>query len=81
MKRTILMAITGLSVVLCGCKSEKPKDTTAQDENFTYEVDAFADLQILRYKVPEFESLSLEQKEMIYYLSQAAIEGRDILFD
>ena len=81
MKRTILMAITGLSVVLGGCKSEKPKDTTAQDENFTYEVDAFADLQILRYKVPEFESLSLEQKEMIYYLSQAAIEGRDILFD
>lgn len=81
MKRTILMAITGLSVVLGGCKSEKPKDTTAQDDNFAYEVDAFADLQILRYKVPEFESLSLQQKEMIYYLSQAAIEGRDILFD
>ncbi|MFV0468066.1 MAG: dipeptidyl-peptidase 3 family protein, partial [Dysgonomonas sp.] len=46
-----------------------------------YEVDTFADLQILRYKVPEFESLTLQQKEMIYYLSQAAIEGRDILFD
>ncbi|MFR9166092.1 MAG: dipeptidyl-peptidase 3 family protein [Dysgonomonas sp.] len=36
---------------------------------------------MLRYKVPEFESLSLQQKELIYYLSQAAIEGRDILFD
>lgn len=81
MKKTIVMAITGLSVVLGGCKSDKPKDTVAQEDNFTYEVDAFADLQILRYKVPEFESLSLQQKEMIYYLSQAAIEGRDILFD
>ncbi|SHG18713.1 dipeptidyl-peptidase 3 family protein [Dysgonomonas macrotermitis] len=81
MKKTIVMAITGLSVILGGCKSEKPKDTVAQEDNFTYEVDAFADLQILRYKVPEFESLSLQQKEMIYYLSQAAIEGRDILFD
>lgn len=81
MKKTILMAITGLSVAFGGCKSEKPKDANTQDDNFTYEVDAFADLQILRYKVPEFESLSLQQKEMIYYLSQAAIEGRDILFD
>jgi len=50
-------------------------------DNFIYEVDAFADLEILRYKVPEFESLSLQQKELLYYLSQAAIEGRDILYD
>lgn len=48
---------------------------------FVYEVDDFADLQILRYQVPDFESLSTKQKELIFYLSQAAIEGRDILFD
>lgn len=41
----------------------------------------FADLQILRYRVPGFESLTLGQKELIYYLTQAALEGRDILFD
>lgn len=41
----------------------------------------FADLQILRYRVPGFESLILGQKELIYYLTQAALEGRDILFD
>lgn len=41
----------------------------------------FADIQILRYRVPGFEELTLKQKELIYYLSQAALEGRDILFD
>lgn len=41
----------------------------------------FADLQILRYRVPGFEDLSLQQKELIYYLTEAALEGRDILFD
>ena len=38
-------------------------------------------LQILRYKVPGFEELTLKQKELIYYLTEAALEGRDILFD
>ena len=49
--------------------------------NFDYKVDAFADLEILRYQVPDFENLSLRQKTYIYYLSQAALCGRDILFD
>lgn len=44
-------------------------------------VEQFADLQILRYGVPGFEDLTLKQKELVYYLSQAALEGRDILFD
>lgn len=50
-------------------------------EFFNYTVEQFADLQLLRYRVTGFESLSLQQKELIYYLSQAALEGRDILFD
>lgn len=50
-------------------------------ENFNYIVEQFADLQLLRYRVAGFEKLSLRQKELIYYLSQAALEGRDILFD
>ena len=48
---------------------------------FNYIVDQFADLQILRYQVPEFESLSLRQKQLLYHLSEAALMGRDILFD
>lgn len=50
-------------------------------ENFNYIVEQFADLQLLRYRVAGFENLSLRQKELVYYLSQAALEGRDILFD
>lgn len=49
--------------------------------NFNYIVEQFADLQLLRYRVTGFENLSLQQKELVYYLSQAALEGRDILFD
>lgn len=52
----------------------------AQD-TFNYTVEQFADLQILRYRVKGFEELSLRQKRLVYYLSEAALEGRDILFD
>lgn len=51
------------------------------ENSFSYTVEQFADLQILRYRVPGFEQLSLRQKQLIYYLSEAALEGRDILFD
>ena len=50
-------------------------------KEFSYIVDQFADLQILRYKVPGFENLSLRQKQLLYHLSEAALMGRDILFD
>ena len=53
----------------------------AQDNNFNYIVDRFADIEVLRYKVPEFENLSLQQKKLIYHLTEAAILGRDILTD
>lgn len=50
-------------------------------EEFSYIVDQFADLQILRYQVPGFANLSLRQKQLLYHLSEAALMGRDILFD
>lgn len=53
----------------------------ATKEKFDYIVDRFADLEILRYQVPGFESLPLRQKQLIYHLSEAALKGRDILFD
>ncbi|MBO7338182.1 MAG: dihydrofolate reductase, partial [Paludibacteraceae bacterium] len=51
------------------------------DETFSYLVDRFADIQVLRYQVPGFEELTLSQKQLIFYLTKAAEEGRDILFD
>ncbi|MRT93345.1 dihydrofolate reductase [Ancylomarina sp. 16SWW S1-10-2] len=50
-------------------------------EQFIYQTEQFSDIKILRYQVPGFEDLSLQQKELIYYLSEAAHCGRDILFD
>ena len=51
------------------------------DKNFEYKVDRFADIEVLRYEVPEYSRLSLQQKKMLYYLSQAAQMGRDIIWD
>ena len=50
-------------------------------EDFKVRVDRFADIEILRYQVPEFEKLSLRQKKFVYNLSEAALSGRDILYD
>lgn len=66
-----------VGMMLSGCKDAPASQTDA----FDYTVEQFADLQLLRYKVHGFEDLSLKQKELVYYLSQAALEGRDILFD
>ena len=51
------------------------------EKEFNYLVDQFADLQVLRYEVPGFEELSLKQKLLLYHLSEAALMGRDILYD
>lgn len=51
------------------------------DKNFKYNVDRFADIEVLRYEVPEFDQLTLQQKKMLYYLTQAAQMGRDIIWD
>ncbi len=57
------------------------QQTTARADNLKYTVEQFADLQILRYRVSGFEKLSLQQKKLVYYLTEAALQGRDILFD
>lgn len=50
-------------------------------EVFQYAGERFADIQMLRYQVPGFDELTLRQKTLIYYLSQASLLGRDILWD
>ena len=70
-------------MVLClntGCKNASTPESEVKDD-FKYFIEQFEDIRILRYKLPAFESLSLKQKEYIYYLSQAALSGRDILWD
>lgn len=75
MKKTISMMIAATAFsVSTGIASVESVDPF-------YRVDRFADLEVLRYKVPGFEKLTLQQKKLLYYLSQAAIEGRDIIYD
>ncbi len=70
--------MSALAIGACACSGNKQAEST---EPFNYHVDRFADIEVLRYKVPDFEKLSLQQKKLIYFLSEAAIKGRDILFD
>ncbi|WP_116364598.1 dipeptidyl-peptidase 3 family protein [Parahaliea mediterranea] len=62
-------------------QAEPAKAAEAPDEDFRYVIDRFADIQVLAYPVPGFEALSARQKELLYYLHQAAYAGRDIMWD
>lgn len=63
------------------CTGATLSSMAKNNDDFNYVVDRFADLQVLRYKVPDFENLSLRQKMLVYYLTEAALNGRDILWD
>ena len=82
MKKVIYM-MTTLMVLSCTNKNGKTTDENGMTnaEITSNSVDRFADVEILRYEVPGFESLTLQQKQLLYHLSEAALMGRDILFD
>ncbi|SFC84381.1 dipeptidyl-peptidase-3 [Flexibacter flexilis DSM 6793] len=77
--------IKGLSVTTAApdpaAEAKKTASTQVKEGEFEYVADQFADLQVLRYQVPGFETLTPKQKEMAYYLSQAALSGRDMVYD
>lgn len=79
MKKIAIITLAALCLASCG--SKETAQTTPSTEDFPYMVDQFADLGILRYRVSDFESLTLQQKALVYYLTEAGLWGRDILFD
>ncbi len=85
MKKILILLFIGVMAVwTAGCKkqAEKTKESKAEaKQTFKWQVDQFADIRILRYRVPGFEELTPRQKELIYYLSEAALWGRDIITD
>jgi len=84
MKRALALVVVcvGLVFAAAGCKKKEPApEPAAAAPEFQWQIDKFADLQVLRYQVPGFESLTPKQKELVYYLSEAALCGRDIFFD
>jgi dipeptidyl-peptidase III len=79
--RNKLLFLTLICTVALSCNSpEKPVNTPPETE-FKYKVDQFADLQILRYQSKDFEALTPKQKELTYYLYEAGLSGRDIIYD
>lgn len=78
-----------IAVISVSCNSKNEKNGTAKNDStastydpaFITEAESFADLQVLRYQVPGFDELTLQQKQLAYYLSEAAQCGRDIIYD
>jgi len=85
MKKLLSFPLVLFITVLMGCgKSEDKIDNLSSPvglDTFKYQTEQFADLAILRYQVPGFEELSLKEKELVYYLYEAALAGRDIYYD
>ena len=92
MNKRILSIATLAAVVFASCGAPKEKDASAEagtemhegeahdSSDFNYTADQFADLKLIRYQIPGFEELDLKKKELLYYLYEAAIAGRDIMY-
>ncbi len=88
LKFTALLFLTSLLLVSCGddkkendTKTKEPMEENAETDSFDYVADEFADLKILRYQIPGWENLSLQEQKLVYYLTQAGLSGRDIFWD
>src|SRR5690606_32682595 len=88
MKKTVLIGLTVGTLVFYSCKNNKmaePAETavveTENTSEFHYTVDQFADLRVLRYDIPGWDKLTLKEQTLVYYLVQAGLEGRDIMWD
>ena len=81
MKSLSILSILIMTLSMFSCNSKNKKSNAEGTDEFKYLVEQFADLKIMRYQVPGFDSLSLQQKELVYYLSKAAVCGRDIIFN
>ncbi len=92
MKTKLLLISAGMmsSLLLTSCGGDKAhspveikksEETKQETSDFKWNIDRFDDLKVIRYQVPSFDKLSLQQKTLVYYLSQAALSGRDIIYD
>jgi dipeptidyl-peptidase III len=84
-KHILIMAI--ISALAMGCQNPAAKETenqteqTGQQDNFKWQAEQFADIKIIRYQIPGFDKLTLKQKKLVYFLTQAGLSGRDIMWD
>ncbi len=83
--KSIFLLVLFVSIFM-SCKDDKssPKDDRAVVEtnaDFNYNVEQFADLKILRYQIPGWDNLTLKEQKLVYYLTEAGLSGRDIMWD
>jgi dipeptidyl-peptidase-3 len=81
MKKLLVLFMTMTMTMSCTDRKAVNETAAKKAEAAGYRVDKFEDIEVLRYEVPDFDSLTLQQKQLIYHLSEAALMGRDILFD
>ncbi len=86
MKNSFLIAMAMSGLLFFSCKENKEEKTAAQVEtvettDFDYNVEQFSDVKILRYQIPGWEQLTLKEQKLVYYLTQAGLAGRDIIWD
>lgn len=85
MQRSLLAVMALPLLFACGSAGDTHNDTTTTDtaaaDSFQWETEQFADVRVLRYRVPGWEQLSLQQKKLAYYLTMAGLSGRDIIWD
>lgn len=81
MKKLMIPTLFLIGLTMFGCSKKEQNTDMETNNNFKYQTEQFADLAILRYQVPGFNELTVKQKELVYYLYQAALSGRDIFYD
>lgn len=82
MKKLFYLALTGgLFLTACNSTPQLEESADAATEEFQWQTEQFADLKIIRYQVPGFDRLTAKQRTMVYYLTQAGLAGRDMIWD
>ena len=83
MKLKVALGIIAITCSLWSCKTDANEDDKNDEnliemssENFNYQVEQFADIKLLRYQIPGWESLTLKEQKLVYYLTQAGLSGR-----
>ena len=85
MKLKFILPLLLVATIMFSCKDENKEKEVAvvetDTEEFDYKVEEFADIKVLRYQIPGFENLTLKEQKLVYYLTQAGLSGRDIMWD
>lgn len=83
LKKVLSMMLLGFLLFSCGNDKSNTKqdDVKVEEAPFNYNVEQFADVKILRYQIPGWDNLTLKEKKLVYYLTQAGLSGRDIIWD